>query len=51
MKTVLAQGPLTLRLQQVLYHLLQANQVDEFVVGSTGQEVHLWSGGLGRGNF
>lgn len=51
MKTTLAQGPLTLRLQQVLYHLLQADQVDKFVIGSAGQEVHLWGRGLGWGDF
>lgn len=46
-----AHGLLTLCLQQVLHHLLQANQVDEFVVGSAGQEVHLRGRGLGWGDF
>lgn len=50
-KAALAHGLLTLCLQQVLHHLLQADQVDEFVVGSAGQEVHLRGRGLGWGDF
>ena len=50
-KAALAHGLLTLCLQQVLHHLLQADQVDEFVVGSAGQEVHLRGRGLGWGDL
>ena len=46
-----ARGPLTLCLQQVLHHLLQADQVDEFVVGSAGPEVQLRGRGFGWGDF
>lgn len=37
-----------MHLQQLLHHLLQAQQVDELVVGSRRQEVELWGGRLGR---
>lgn len=37
-----------MHLQQLLHHLLQAQQVDELVVGGRGQEVELGGGGLGR---
>lgn len=37
-----------MHLQQFLHHLLQAQQVDELVVGGRRKEVELGGGGLGR---